>query len=218
MRFLISITIALFCLTSTTFASATTVDVAASFPSYQGENGFWAQAYSPSAGTFRMLSDLTSILPKFFGTPEQSVNMPSARGTVDGARFLPAYQQPVYGTEWAVLTFTAPVTGKYHLVGTFFNGNPTGATTRGVVFVNNSAASPLFSGNVTLTQSAPFDLAGVQLNQGEYLRFAVDSLIGDAYDNTYLTAQVMYPEPGSLLAFASGLIGFAALGRRRIRK
>lgn len=220
MRFLITMSILLVVLASAAFAGS--VDVATSFPAFQGQNGFRALAYNPDTGGFRDLQDLSSIAPKFYGTPEQPANMPSLRLVTEGVRFLPAWQRTVHGTEWPVLSFMASETGTYSVTGSFSNGNTAGATTRGVIFVNNSATSPLFTGNVTITQSAAFQIAGLHLNQGDYLRFGVDPLGSDSYDNTILNAVILNspvgaqtPEPGSLLAIASGLVGLVAMRRRK---
>ncbi len=49
------------------WAAPVTVDLRENFPNHQGENGFNAQAYNVSAGTYR---DLTRSGDYFFNTPE----------------------------------------------------------------------------------------------------------------------------------------------------
>ena len=194
-------------------AATASFDLAANFPASQGQNGIWAQAYNPSTSSFRDLEVITGG----FGTPVQPLNMPYLKIFAEGIKALPCWNGATYGTEWPAITYMAPQTGVYLIQGAFSNANDIGATTRGLVFKNRLAATPLFAGNVTKTAPAVFDLK-VSLLKGDCVRFAVDPLGNAEYDNTWLNGVVSTPEPGSLMAFATGLIGFAGLTRRRFRK
>ncbi len=201
---------------SAAFAS---LDLLASFPTYQGENGLWAEAYNQDTGQFRLLAAVPGYT-KFFGTPEQSLNMPLVRAWPEGIKMLPSWWGSVYGNEWPMLTYKPPRPGVYSVQGLFSNANATGATTRGLVFVNDLVASPVFQGNVTLTTSAAFDL-DVSLGEDDVLRFAVDPLGNNSWDHTWLNGVVAgvasAPEPTSLAAFAAGLLGFCGIAWRRMR-
>jgi hypothetical protein len=202
-------------------ACAFVLDIPSSFPDAQGGNGLYAQAYNPATSTFRLLDDLGELkfgtaaepvpyFPKaYVKTPYTKVSMhPTTSGTVSGNGKI----------EWVVVSWLVPQSGFYTISGSFFNDQPTtgpGCTTIGRVFVNDNATSPLFSGDVNATTTAIFNLPNLHLFKDNYVHFAVDAGTIDSYDLTALTGTIYAPEPASLAALMTGLVGFAALRRRK---
>jgi len=214
MKLLLKGCLVLAMLTLACVSFAATWDIVGDFPDDQGENGFVAQAYNPVSMAFRDLSDIGF---QQFGTPEQPVNMPKAVVVYGEVVMLPAVNRSVYGTEWSVLTFVAPSDGVYDIVGNFYSWNPLGATTTGVIFVDDAAGSPLYSSPVTAGSAATFALMDVNLQASQAVHFAVNGGTSDESDNTGLCGCITQavPEPGSLAVVFVGLAGLAGIRRRR---
>ncbi len=200
---------------------AAPVDITAQFPDTQGQNGFYAQAYNPDTGLFRLLVDTGSY--KFETVDQPPYTLPYVSKVAGNITFYPTVgwrTGTVHGTEWAVLSYLVQTSGEYSIAGLFSNGNVYGCTTIAQVFVNNNAASPLFTGNVDKNTQAAFNLTGVSLSAGDYLRFAVDAGTTDLYDHTTLTGTITatspIPEPASLAALVVGVFG-TLVGYRRNR-
>jgi hypothetical protein len=109
----------------------------------------------------------------------------------------------------AVIRFTAPSAGDYHIVGAFFGEDNTNTSTDVHILVNNS---PVFDSVVAAYGSGPsFDVSVVTLALGGNIDFIVGygTDHSNSADATGLTVQIFaIPEPTTYAALA----GLAALG------
>lgn len=192
------------------YATTGSVDIVTLFPNYQGDNGFYAQAYNPGSGIFR---DLTRTAPYNFNTPGQSSVRPYVMKN-SHVQLAPCVNGSIYGTEWAVLSWQVSQGGLYELHGSFY-GLLSGNSTTARIFVNTPAQT-LFSATVSGTNTVTFDILDLSLNAGDYLRFAIDAGTSHSSDLTGLNGVItLVPEPGSLIALLTGLLGLGGWIKRR---
>lgn len=203
--------LSLLLLANTGIAYALVTDIVALFPDNQGDNGFYAQAYNPGSGIFR---NLTRVAPYNFNTQGQSSARPYAMKNSQQVALAPCVNGSIYGTEWAILSWQVPQTGPYALQGTFY-GMQSGNSTTARIFVN-TPANTHFSAAVSGLSTVAFNIPTLNLNAGDYLRFAVDAGSSHSYDQTGITGTItLIPEPGSVIALLTGIVGLSAVRRRK---
>jgi len=205
------LSLALLAATNIAYAAVVSIDIVGLFPDNQGDNGFYAQAYNPSSGIFR---NLTRTAAYNFNTPGQTSVRPYVLKSSGQVQLAPCVNGSIYGTEWSVLSWQVPQTGAYAVQGTFY-GVLTGNSTTARIFVNTTAQTQ-FSAAVSGTNTVPFNIPVLNLNAGDFLRFAVDAGTSHSSDLTGLTGTItLVPEPGSLIAILTGLVGLGGLYRHR---
>jgi hypothetical protein len=122
------------------------------------------------------------------------------------------------GGEYAVVRFTAPISGGYLLTSRFSGLDFVGPTTTDVhVLLNNSA---VFSAAVNSFGAGPsYSPSSVfSLQAGDTIDFAVGFGANGNYffDSTGLSARISaIPEPATLLQFAAGVLFLLALAQNR---
>lgn len=198
-------------LANTSIAHALVTDIVALFPNNQGDNGFYAQAYNPSSGIFR---NLARVAQYNFNTPGQSSARPYCMKSSQQVSLGPCVNGSTYGTEWAILSWQVPQTGSYTVQGTFY-GMQSGNSTTARIFIN-TPANTHFSAAVSGLSTVAFNIPALNLNAGDYLRFAVDAGSSHSYDQTGITGTItLIPEPGGIIAVLTGLVGLSAARRRK---
>jgi|GEM_PF-1548306 len=200
------------------------IDLVSAFPASQGQGGFTAYGYNGFASNpyngdgFRPLTAYTQYV---YYTPDpgqgqvpvvERVAVPNMVILMD-----PSYNAPKWGTEWAVLSYIAPITSSYDLTGAFKDAQSGKTTTRVLIFKNTDWAHPIWQDVVEPGHStASYDIKQINLAAGERISFAVDANGDSSYDFTSLSGTINHcPEPGSLLIIATGLMGTLAGIRRR---
>ena len=136
-------------------------------------------------------------------------------GTVDvGANTLTLH--PGNGTEnYAVIQYTAPVSGAFQFSGSFFGQNTVAGSTDVHVLQGGAA---IWSANLIGPLAAAQSFMGtVNLNAGQSLSFAVGRGTNDySWNSTGLTATVTaVPEPGTVALMLAGMGVVASVARRR---
>ena len=96
------------------WAAPVTVDLREQFPNSQGENGFYAEAYNISAGTYRQL---TRSGDYFFNTPANpTYEIPKVyRDPSIRVQMRPAGDHPLTTPEDSVLRWTVPESNTYFI-------------------------------------------------------------------------------------------------------
>jgi hypothetical protein len=196
--------------------AATFVDLFSDFPTVQGGNGIYAEAYDPLLGNHRLLdSMLTTQGWQFFGTPSQAYGRAKLQKCATEVLLSPSVNRPL--TEWSVMTYEVSESGVYSLEGKFCSRLATDSATA-LIYVNDSVIDPFWAGLVAgLSGRADFSI-NRYLNKGDKLRFAVDSGAADG-DFIYLSGTVSsptsaVPEPASITALVLGLSAIVAARRK----
>lgn len=198
-------------------------DAADDYSDTNNPNGVWSSGYTTGLGTTLNLFDTSTT----YGGP---INVWTKSGHVDiggTPAFLKNYGVPVPGAgtdevslhpsqfgDYAVLRFTAPVTGEYTLLSQFFEGN-TGETDA-YVLLNEDTVSPLLYAPQTSVN--PSYNTVLNLTAGDTLDFVVGALGNFDSDLTPLEVQITLsavPEPTSM-----ALVGMIAapFGWKRLRQ
>jgi prepilin-type N-terminal cleavage/methylation domain-containing protein len=188
-----------------------TYDVAADFSAVNNPNAPWSYGYSTTLGgpltlytnTLNWgglnvwLYNIASIVPQVHQNPtSNTIN----NGTVQiGPHGFGLHPGP--GGEYSVARLTVPLTGLYHLTGSFFGEDNVGGTTTDVHILTNGVS--VLDAEVTgfgLGTGPSFDFQ-VTLNAGDPVDFAVGYGTDGSfqYDSTGLSAQIVALTPPLIL-------------------
>lgn len=200
------------------FTSASyAVDFVTDFPDSQGYSNLYVQAFNPLTSQHR---DLARIASFEFGTPEQVSSRVTVTRFYEKVLFAPCVDGPVYGTEWALLTYRVDKAGAYNISGAFM-GSRSGCDAKAYIMYNYNTAAKPFAKNVVYGDRWDFNLTNVQFNAGDYISFAVDSLGDHTRDSIGLTGSInkatlaAVPEPTSIAALLMGLAGLVSIRRKK---
>jgi hypothetical protein len=190
-----------------------TYDLAADFSATNNPNGPWSYGYTLTLGDqLSLYPDLLVVYGGLDVWSDGGLNSGNLPADAPSAYYNPttnaiAVGGPVYGSgefglypgpggEYSVARFTAPVTGPYYLIGSFFGQEPYGTTTDVHILTNDVS---VFDGQVTgfgPGAGTSFDLR-VTLSAGDHLDFAVGYGTNRNFynDSTALSAQIVASPP-----------------------
>lgn len=204
-------------------ALAGPIDLVSSFPSDQGENGFYAERlifYSGSAPEYQLLEKTDDNQYGVSGRPwnlpfVELVDFSAGHGPeIDMHPTTPPFSDD---SEWAVYRWVVNLSGEYRVTGAFCDTNPENepASTTVNIYKNEDSDTPLWSGSLLDEDDvAPFDIT-TDLISGDYLRFAVDAGPECFSDSTGLQGTInLVPVPGAIFLLGSGLLGLAGLRKK----
>jgi hypothetical protein len=169
-------------------AAPLTVDLWEKFPNSQGENGFYAEAYNFTAGTYR---ELTKSGDYYFNTPDNSYyQIPKVfrEGFSPWIQMWPAHQHSLTVPEDAVLKWTVPESNTYSLSGAFdlISAGTVKAyvkTNETIIWEHDFPAGP---------GTGEFNLPNISLQGNDRLYFGVSAEGDDAGDIAKVRGQITY--------------------------
>jgi hypothetical protein len=166
------------------------------FPSYQGQNNFYAYGYQFSEDVLRQLTHHEDPNIYTYWTPEKPWKLPTVARLDNGWIYITP--SSAYPPEDAVLAWAVTESSLFRLVGTFARSDSGGGGVTVYIRKNqdNLWSQTIFEG----FGEASFDLANISLKKdSDVLYFGVNANGDDAYDSTKLRASLQTPEiTGSL--------------------
>lgn len=169
------------------WAAQVTVDLWEKFPNNQGENGFNAQAYNVSAGTYR---DLTRSGDYFFNTPDNPYyQIPKIfrEGSSPWIQMWPAHEHALTTPEDAVLRWTVPESNTYSLSGAF--DMVSAGSVKVYVKTNDTT---IWEQNIPVPGPGVFNLPNISLQKNDRIYFGVSADGEDAGDVAKVRGQITY--------------------------